>query len=333
MDYRSSANYRGEHGRHSSSYKRKSDIDLGHHSKRPRTDDRSSRANGSSHNSNGTYQPLTYDDDTSRQRPDPLPELPPISAEYEKPVFTHPSATPADLQHSILGNYDRLEFLGDAYIEIISSRLIWSLYKDHGFSAARMSQVRESFVKNETLSEYSLGYGFDRRLKINEGSHAQRSTGKIKINGDVFEAYVAAIVLSDPKNGFETAEDWLTKLWEPKLKTVSTELPDENSKGELQKRIGFKGIVIAYFDERPANIDKRRGIETYYQGAYLTGWGYEKLLLGKGHGQSKKAAGMAAAKTALQNSLLMEELAAKKTKAKVEKDAEEQNAKDASRTG
>lgn len=231
--------------------------------------------------------------------------------------------TPAELEQGIMGNYDRLEFLGDAYIEIISSRLIWSLYKDHGFSAARMSQVRESLVKNETLSEYSLGYGFDRRLNISEGSHAQKSTGKIKINGDVFEAYVAAIVLSDPKNGFETAEDWLTKLWEPKLKTVSTELPDENSKGELHKKIGYKGVVISYLDERDAHIDKKRGIETYLQGAYLTGWGYERKRLGSGHGQSKKAAGMAAAKNALQNTKMMEELMTKKAEARTLKLAEE----------
>ena len=322
MDYRSSAYYRGQQG-HNSGSKRRSEYDSNGYSKRPRTDDGSQNQTGSSHKLNISYASTNHDTSTPRKPTQPLPELPPISAEYEGSVFTHPSVTPLELQQGISGSYDRLEFLGDAYIEIIASRLIWSLYKDHGFSSARMSQVRESLVKNETLSEYSLGYGFDRKLNISEGSQAQKLTGKTKINGDIFEAYVAAIVLSDTKHGFETAEDWLTKLWEPKLRTVSTELPDENSKGELQKKIGFKGVVISYVDERDANIDKKRGIETYFQAAYLTGWGYEKRRLGRGHGQSKKAAGMAAAKDALQNTKMMEELMGKKAEAQTLKLAEE----------
>ncbi len=330
MDYRSSAYYRGDPGRHSSGYKRKSDHDSNLFSKRPRNDDGSPKQNGSSYKSNGIHGSSNYNATVPRESGQPLPDLPPISSEYEGPVFTHPSMTPAELQHSMQGSYDRLEFLGDAYIEIISSRLIWSLYKDFGFSAARMSQVRETLVKNETLSEYSLGYGFDKKLNISDGTAQQKGTSRIKINGDVFEAYVAAVVLSDPKNGFETCEDWLTKLWEPKLRTVSTELPDENSKGELQKKIGFKGVLINYIDERAVNIDKRRGIETYFQGVYLTGWGYENKCLGTGHGQSKKAAGMAAAKNALEDVEMLEELTAKKAKAQTLKLAEEAKNEEAS---
>ena len=229
--------------------------------------------------------------------------------------------------HSI--SYDRLEFLGDAYIEIISSRLIWSLYSSHAFSAARMSQIRESLVKNETLSEFSVGYGFDTKLKLNVNAMADNRNTVVKLNGDVFEAYVAAVVLSDPKNGFERAEEWLTELWEPRLRGVSTELPDERSKGELQKKIGAKGVMITYVDERDRVIDKKRGIETYFIGVYVTGWGYERRHLGSGTGQSKKAAGMAAAKDALQNTEAIEELMAKKAQTQEQNDAEEEQNKKA----
>ena len=234
--------------------------------------------------------------------------------------------TPLEYQHGLpMQSYDRLEFLGDAYMEIIASRLIWSLFKDNGFTSARMSQVRESLVKNETLSEYSLRYGFDKKLKIspNSGGLNYNSSTAIKLHGDVFEAYVAAAVLSDPVKGFENVEDWLTKLWEPRLRMVSTELPDEKSKGALQKIIGAKGIKIEYVDERPPFIDKKHGIETYFMGVYLTGWGYEKTCLGSGQGQSKKAAGMAAAKKALEDTWMIEKCSALKNEFQAKQSAEQ----------
>ncbi|KAI9872215.1 MAG: hypothetical protein M1823_008232, partial [Watsoniomyces obsoletus] len=180
---------------------------------------------------------------------------------------------------------------------------------------------------NETLSEFSLAYGFDKRLNIDPSSRPESSKNThIKLNGDVFEAYVAAVVLSDPREGFEKAEDWLTKLWEPKLKTVSVKPPDEQSKGELQKRIGAKGVRIEYKDERSAIIDKKHGIETYFMGVYLTGWNYENKRIGNGHGLSKKAAGMAAAKNALENTAIIEDCVAKKARSQAEQAEEKRPA-------
>jgi ribonuclease-3 len=60
--------------------------------------------------------------------------------------------------------YDRLEILGDAYIELISTKLIWNHYQR--IPSGRISQLRELLVKNETLADYATKYGLDRRASV-----------------------------------------------------------------------------------------------------------------------------------------------------------------------
>lgn len=159
-----------------------------------------------------------------------LPPLPPIKPQYQKTAFCHKSlyTTSRELATSDL-TYERLEFLGDAYIELFASRLIYESYSH--LPAGRMSQVRELLVKNETLAELSRSYGFDQKIAVGaeigelvRDSRGKGNKGYNKIVGDVFEAYVAAVVLSDFEGkGFEKAEAWCRELWEAKLERAKKE--------------------------------------------------------------------------------------------------------------
>ncbi|KAJ9635761.1 hypothetical protein H2201_000244 [Coniosporium apollinis] len=182
--------------------------------------------------------------------------------------------------------YDRLEFLGDAYIEVVATRLIWGSYAS--LPAGRMSQIRELLVKNDTLHEYA-------------------------IVADVFEAYVAAIVLSDPVGGFAAAEDWLVQLWQEKLKDVRAGAPNLRAKEELARRVMARGVRLEYRDEAPME-QLKGGMQTYFIGVYLHGWGWERLCLGSGTGLSKVAAGNEAAARALENVGVMERITEKRTR-------------------
>ncbi len=146
--------------------------------------------------------------------PNLLPPLPPIpSSALETAAFTH-----ASLSNPNTTSYERLEFLGDAYIELIATRLIYPAFPT--LTPGRMSQKRELLVKNETLAEYAVAYGFDKRAKLpRDFWELGPGRGKLwtKTMGDIFEAYVAAVVLSDPVGGFETVETWLQALWNEKL--------------------------------------------------------------------------------------------------------------------
>lgn len=238
-----------------------------------------------------------------------LPDLPSIhDASLERAVFTHPG-TPVNIApEGMEQNYDRLEVLGDAYVEVIATRLIWDQFKD--MPAGRMSQVREDLVKNETLAGFASQYGFDKRVSVPEEQRAQ-SKRWLKIRGDVFEAYVAAVILSSPDHGFDMVEQWLRELWLPRLSQVQPIQTVLRYKEQLAKKVMGKGIKLRYVDEQPAKqLDG--GMQTYYIGVYLTGWGWQNQHLGSGSGLNKAIAGDEAANRALQNSPLIDQVAAAK---------------------
>ncbi|PKY03987.1 ribonuclease III [Aspergillus campestris IBT 28561] len=251
-----------------------------------------------------SVKPATSSDVACENYKGRLPPLPPILDEkLERAVFTHPGV---NSNHDT--TYDRLEILGDAYIELIATKLIWT--KFDRMASGRISQIRELLVKNETLSEYATGYGLDKRAIVPQDylSQPKRWT---KTLGDIFEAYVAAIILSDPICGYSVAEKWLKDLWLPKLGNVDARPSVCQAKEQLAKKIMGKGIKLRYVDERPP-VQHRNGIQTFFIGVYLTGWGWHDKCLGSGQGPSKGIAGNAAAQAALQDRVLTDEIASVK---------------------
>ena len=251
--------------------------------------------------------------------------------------------------------YERLEFLGDAYIELIASRLIFERYGTL-LPVGQQSQLRELLVKNETLAEYSRAYGFDTRIeiqtleKIVEEGKLKGNKGFNKVLGDVFEAYLAAVILSDVEDGFAIAEKWLTALWAPKLldamkndrynapapihssPTDADPLKTYNpaAKADLQKRIlgppGVKLLYETYKDSIELKGDQI-GQNRHFIALYLSGHGYERKLLGKGEGKNKVEAGNWAATEAMYGECkgLVEEIGrkneAKRTEVRKEREA------------
>ena len=242
--------------------------------------------------------------------PSTLPSLPLISDATAKVAFTHPGAA---IGKSVAHSYDRLELLGDAYIEVIATRLIFPRFPH--LPAGRLSQLRESLVKNETLAEYAIAYGFDKRA-ILPPNFRNQTAGKIwtKTIGDIFEAYVAGIIVDDPEQGFQRAEKWLCTLWENKLTRQpagETQVVDMDMKMMLAKKINGKGIKPEYRVEDTKEI-RKEGKLVYQIGIYFTGWGWENQFLGRGKGLSQKEAGAMAAKEALDNRVVEQISAVKK---------------------
>ncbi|KAL2845812.1 ribonuclease III domain-containing protein [Aspergillus pseudodeflectus] len=228
-----------------------------------------------------------------------LPPLPRITdANLEKTVFTLPAMSSDPTK-----TYDRLEILGDAYIELIATKLIWNRFPE--IPSGRISQIRESLVKNETLAEYSTKYGLDSRTSFPQ-DYLNQPKRLIKTKGDLFEAYVAAIIISHP-NGYSIAEDWLSQLWISKLEALDESPSHMHAKQALAKRVlRRKGFRLDYIDEKPPV--QHQGTETFFIGVYLKAPGLNNKHLGSGQGLSKAAAGNKAAQRALENEDLMNEI-------------------------
>jgi ribonuclease-3 len=231
-----------------------------------------------------------------------LPPLPPITEPHlHDAVFTHHSLhlTNANVHQTIdLGlDYERLEFLGDAYIELIASRALYNRFPQ--VDIPQLSSWRERLVENSALGKFSEAYGFPDRLKYGKNPQWDKnSKAWKKVVADIFEAYVAGIVLSDPENGFNAAERWLDELWAPQLLNFKEKIIENpRARDDLQKLIFVNKIEIKYREERAMTITN--GVQNYYLGVYLTGWGYTDEWLGSGEGQNKAQAAISAATDAL----------------------------------
>ena len=235
-----------------------------------------------------------------------LPDIPPIlDPSLAKLPFIHRWTAEKERLPSADGSYERLEFIGDAYIELIASRLLYPRFPQ--MSAGRLSQVRELLVRNETLAQFAMAYKFDERAEMPKSHKEGRgNAAKLwnKTLGDMFEAYVAGFILSDPQNGFATAEAWLVKLWTPKLPGFQDHNPPEvaTAKPDLAKKILTRGATIDYREEGRVEVNKEGKI-WFKVGAYFTGLGWENSHLGSGKGLSKNEAGTRAAMEALLNPL------------------------------
>jgi ribonuclease-3 len=237
-----------------------------------------------------------------------LPALPPITdlALMSAP-FTHASTLPHYMPPTGTNTYEPLEFLGDAYLEVIATRLIHDRFPLH--TVGQKAGLREMLIRNDTLSVYSKDYGFDKRIMEKGLDKEHGGKAWIKVLADVFEAYVACVILSDEVRGMQAAASWLSSLWEPKIREwreqglgkhtaeqeqhASTDL-----KSTLQKIVVSKGVKLEYVEERPMEHVKDGNKTTFWMGVYLTGWGYNKVRLGGGSGRSKQIAGAEAARDA-----------------------------------
>lgn len=267
-----------------------------------------------------TLSPLLVEPWRAADIPSELPPLPKIQdSEIESQVFRHPGLAGGP-------SYERLEWLGDAYLEMIATTLIFQTFTTT--PSGRCSQIREQLIRNVTLAEYFRNYKMDQKAKLPQdvalsGSRNPRGRSSdkdlIKTQGDMFEAYVAGIIVSDPTDGLAVAANWLRALFSTSIKDQimrneagsSSSGNDKTSqsnfppKDQLARLIGWKGIVLEYRDMPGEQKDENLGLPLYTVGVYLTGWGEQKKLLGTGTALKKKEAGQNAATMALGNKELM----------------------------
>ncbi|KAK5660842.1 hypothetical protein OQA88_12213 [Cercophora sp. LCS_1] len=254
-------------------------------------------------------------EDFTIERP-PLPQV--MNARLEHAALTHSGNNEGVI------NYERLEWLGDTYLETIATLLIHHTFPD--LREGRCAQIRELLVRNSTLAEFAKEFGLDKRAKLPQEFTEQGRIGgtkasekqMVKVLGDLFEAYIGAIILSDPKHGVNRVTEWLRIVWapmiEPHLKTelrrepASTILP----KTQLERLIGAKEVKIEYRDLPSHKKHKEHNLPVFTVGCFLHGWGESDKQLGYGTALNKKEAGQNAAKMALENRKMLKPFVEKK---------------------
>ncbi len=181
-------------------------------------------------------------------------------------------------------DYERLEFLGDAVLELAISRF---LYEDNpGMREGDMTKMRAQLVCEPTLAFCAQEIHLGRYILLGKGEEKTGGRHRESIISDVFEALIGSLYLD---GGFETAESFIRKYV---LTDYRSKIEFRDSKTTLQEYVQDKGLNMEYVlkGESGPDHNKKYTVEVYVGGR----------IMGQGTGSSKKRAEQKAAYEALQ---------------------------------
>lgn len=185
-----------------------------------------------------------------------------------------------------LEHNERLEFLGDAVLELAVTRF---LYDNYNKPEGEMTNWRSALVKGESLSFEAKRLGMDPLLKTSRGEAKNVGKARDLILANAFEALIGAIYLDQ---GFEAVSSFIINNVCYKIDEIIKHELYYDAKSRFQELAQEKfGITPVYECLSETGPDHAK---TFIVGAYL---GKEKV--GEGEGQSKQRAQLDAAKNAL----------------------------------
>jgi ribonuclease-3 len=182
----------------------------------------------------------------------------------------------------------RLEFLGDAVLQLVVTQILYSRFP--GLGEGALTQARAHLVGRGTLAQRGHQLELGRHLILSRGEETSGGRTRESTVADAFEAVVGAVFLD---GGYPVASDLIQRIYEPVLDQLEI-LPNlANPKGELQERLQASSPdPPRYLLLSTTGPDHDR----IFESAVLHG-GVE---LGRGTGRSKKLAECQAALVALQ---------------------------------
>lgn len=182
-----------------------------------------------------------------------------------------------------LKSYERLEFLGDAILELVISDYF---YKNTKLSEGQMSKKRAMYVCEEALDVYAKDINLVNYIKVGRG---MRNIVNASIVADVFEAVIATIYLN---NGLNKAKEFIYDIIIPKIEDNNIYLSDYKSYLQELVQTNQKSVVYTVVFEDGPSHDKIFEVEVSVDG----------IVYGKGMGKSKKEAEQNAARDAIKKS-------------------------------
>lgn len=188
-------------------------------------------------------------------------------------------------EHHIPHN-ERLEFLGDAVLQLLTSEYIYQTFQD--LDEGQMSKLRAAYVCEEANLTYAKEIGIEKMIKLGKGEEATGGRDRTAILCDAFEAVLGAIYLV---GGLNDVKQILSVVVFPKIKSDEME-PFIDYKSRLQEYIqAEKRSILQYTLDKVEGPPHKR---VFTMSAYL-----DEFKLGTGVGATKKEATQNAAKEAL----------------------------------
>jgi ribonuclease-3 len=204
----------------------------------------------------------------------------PIDTHLYELAFLHESyANENDINEC----YERLEFLGDAVLDLVVSEFLYNM--DSNLTEGQLTRMRSNYVCKKALYTYSMELELDQYLKL--GAGPELTLREIdSVISDVFESLIGALYLD---LGLESVKKFLSKTVIPHIKNRDVFFYDYKS--ELKQLCDHDYLDITY---ELINEEGKPHNKTFTMAAIINGKNY-----GTGTGGSKKEAEQNAAKMAL----------------------------------
>lgn len=200
-------------------------------------------------------------------------------------AFTHRSYL-NEHRKSVREHNERLEFLGDAVLELVTTEYLYGNYDE---PEGILTNWRSSLVRTESIGAAAARYGFEPLLRLSRGEKRGTERARAQILANSFEAVTGALYLDQ---GYEAAKKFITdsilSTFDEILKSGSWEDPKSKLQELAQAQETATPIYKVMSEEGPDH-DK-----TFTVGVYVNG-----ALKGKGTGPNKQTAQQKAATAAL----------------------------------
>ena len=179
-------------------------------------------------------------------------------------------------EHKGVNNYERLEYLGDAVLELVTSEYFY-LYTD--YKEGKMTKLRASYVCEKALATYAKEYGIDKHIRL---GHGQINNLNDTIIADVFEAVIGAIYLDQ---GFDIAKNYIDTIIIPYIKKHIDFNADYKTRLQELVQTGRKSLEYEVVKETGESHKKTFEVVVKI----------DDIIYGRGKGSSKKEAEQMAA--------------------------------------
>jgi ribonuclease-3 len=186
-----------------------------------------------------------------------------------------------------LEHNERLEFLGDAVLELIVTEFLYETYPHH--NEGDLTAYRSALVNAVTLGKVADSLSFNDMMKLSKGEAKDVSRARSSILADAYEAFVGALYLDQ---GYAAAKAFISKTVLVKTEDIIKQGLYKDAKSYVQEKAQeTKGVTPSYkvMSQEGPDHDKRFTVGIYF--------GEE--LISEGEGKSKQEAETEAARAAL----------------------------------
>lgn len=201
-------------------------------------------------------------------------------------AFTHTSYVNEKRMKPHQSN-ERLEFLGDAVLELTISEFLYEIYPHK--TEGELTKMRASIVCEPSLVRFAEALDFGPYVLLGKGEEMSGGRERPALLADVFEAFIGALFLDQ---GLDRVRQFLRAEVLPSIEGEDTLLSADH-KSDLQERVQqeSKGsLEYRIVDQRGPAHDREFVSEVWLN----------NTLLGRGEGRSKKEAEQKAAAMALE---------------------------------